>query len=337
MPEAALLRSQPVEPPRSEVALHVVPTPPPVAPRLEIPAYDLTAALALRRELGISHVLAQVLVRRGIVEPVAARAFLEPRDAHEPSAFAGINRALAVIERHIAQGSRIIVHGDYDVDGVCATTIMVRALRVRGADVGWYLPDRLVDGYGLSLETVGRLAERGTGLLVTVDCAITAVDEVAAARRAGLDVVVTDHHAPRSDGVLPDCEIVHPAACGYPCPELCGTAVAYKVAQALGASTAEADLELVALATVADLMPLVGENRRLVREGLTALSRTARPGPACAHVGRERRSQRARHACARVPTGPTDQCRWAAAAGRRGARAAVDRRRGASRPRSPMS
>ena len=278
MPEAALVRSEPVDPPRSEVALHVVPTAPSVAPRLEIPAYDLTAALALRRELGISHVMAQVLVRRGIVEPLAARSFLEPREAHEPSAFAGIDRALAVIERHIAQGSRIVVHGDYDVDGVCATAIMVRALRVRGADVGWYLPDRLLDGYGLSLGTVGRLAERGTGLLVTVDCAITAVDEVAAARQAGLDVVVSDHHAPRSDGVLPDCEIVHPAVCGYPCPELCGTAVAYKVAQALGASTAEPDLELVALATVADLMPLVGENRRLVREGLTALSRTANLG-----------------------------------------------------------
>jgi single-stranded-DNA-specific exonuclease len=278
MPEAALLRSEPVEPSRSEVALHVVPTAPPVAPRLEIPAYDLTAALALRRELGISHVLAQVLVRRGILEPVAARAFLEPREAHEPSAFAGIDRALAVIERHIAQGSRIVVHGDYDVDGVCATAIMVRALRARGADVGWYLPDRLLDGYGLSLGTVRRLAERGTGLLITVDCAITAVDEVAAARQAGLDVVVSDHHAPRSDGVLPDCEIVHPAVCGYPCPELCGTAVAYKVAQALGASTAEPDLELVALATVADLMPLVGENRRLVREGLRALSRTANLG-----------------------------------------------------------
>jgi single-stranded-DNA-specific exonuclease len=278
MLEAALLRSEPAEPPPSEVALRVVPTAPPVAPQLEVPAYDLTAALALRRELGISHVLAQVLVRRGIVEPLAARAFLEPREAHEPSAFAGIDRALAVIERHIEQGSRIVVHGDYDVDGVCATAIMVRALRARSADVGWYLPDRLLDGYGLSLGTVRRLSERGAGLLVTVDCAITAVDEVAAARRAGLEVVVSDHHAPRSDGVLPDCAIVHPAVCGYPCPELCGTAVAYKLAQALGAGTAEADLELVALATVADLMPLVGENRRLVREGLTALSRTANLG-----------------------------------------------------------
>ena len=301
MPEAAVLRPEPLtsahlapEPlERAQPApeLHAVPAPlalpaappapplaQPVTPRLEIPPYDLGAALALRRELGISHVLAQVLVRRGIVDPAGARAYLEPCEAHEPSAFAGIEDARSVIERHIAQGSRIVVHGDYDVDGVCATAIMVRALRARGADVGWYLPDRLTDGYGLSIGTVTRLAERGTGLLVTVDCAITAVSEVAAAREAGLDVVVCDHHAPRPDGRLPDCEIVHPAVCGYPCPELCGTGVAYKVALAMGAPTAEEDLELVALATVADLMPLVGENRRLVREGLTALARTARPG-----------------------------------------------------------
>src|SRR5439155_20400218 len=127
-------------------------------------------------------------------------------------------------------------------------------------------------------DTVARLAARGTALLVTVDCAITAVEEVAAAVGAGLDVVVCDHHAPRADGVLPECAIVHPTVCGYPCPALCGTGVAYKVAQALGATTADDDLELVALATVADLMPLVGENRRLVREGLLALSRTSRPG-----------------------------------------------------------
>ncbi len=234
--------------------------------------------MALRRRLGVSHVLAQVLVRRGLSDPDAASAFLDPQDAHPPSAFAGIDRALAVIDRHLERGSRIVVHGDYDVDGVCATAIMVRALQARGADVGWYLPDRLADGYGLSLGTVRRLAERGTGLLVTVDCAITAVEEVAVAREAGLDVVVCDHHARRADGRLPEAEIVHPGVCGYPCPELCGTGVAYKVAQALGASGVEAELELVALATVADLMPLVGENRRLVREGLRALARTASPG-----------------------------------------------------------
>ena len=278
MPEAALLHTEPVELPRSDVALRAVPDAVPAAPRLEIPAYDLTAALALERELGVSHVLAQVLVRRGLSDVHAARAFLEPTEEHDPSAFSGIERAIALIERHIRDRSRIVVHGDYDVDGVCATATLVRALRALGADVGWYLPDRLTDGYGLSLETVKRLAARGANLLVTVDCAITAVDQVAAARAAGLDVVVSDHHAPRADGRLPDCEIVHPAVCGYPCADLCGTGVAYKLAQALGAPGAEEDIELVALATVADLMPLAGENRRLVREGLRALSRTSRPG-----------------------------------------------------------
>jgi len=250
----------------------------PLVPRLEIPAYDLEAALALERELGVSHTLAQVLVRRGLADPQAVRDFLDPREAHDPSAFAGMDRALAVIERHIRAGSRITVHGDYDVDGVCATAIMIRALRALGANVGWYLPDRLDDGYGLSIETVRRLAARGTDLLITVDCAITAVDEVAAARNAGLDVVVTDHHAPSPDGRLPDCAIVHPGVCGYPCGDLCGTGVAYKLATALRAPTAAEDIELVALATVADLMPLRGENRRLVREGLSALANTAKPG-----------------------------------------------------------
>jgi len=280
MPEAAALFrvDGPVEPSRPDVALHAVPAPVPPAPRVELAPYDLTAALTLERELGVSHVLGQVLVRRGLSDVSAARAFLHPTEAHDPSAFAGIERAVDVIQRHIRAGSRIVVHGDYDVDGVCATATMVRALRALGADVGWYLPDRLTDGYGLALETVRRLAAGGAALLVTVDCAITAVDEVAEAREAGIEVVVCDHHAPRADGRLPDCEIVHPGVCGYPCVDLCGTGVAHKLAQALGAPGVEDDIELVALATVADLMPLVGENRKLVGDGLRALSRTARPG-----------------------------------------------------------
>jgi single-stranded-DNA-specific exonuclease len=249
-----------------------------VSPRLEIPAYDLSAALNLERELGVGHVLAQVLVRRGLRDPTAARAFLEAAEQHPPEAFDGIERACEVIGRHVRAGSRITVHGDYDVDGVCATAIMVRALRSLGATADWFLPDRIEDGYGLAGDTVARLAARGCGLLITVDCAITAVDEVAAARAAGLEVVVSDHHHPRPDGLLPECPVVHPGVCGYPCPELCGTGVAFKLAQALGAPSAEEDLELVALATVADLMPLRGENRRLVRAGLAAMAGTARPG-----------------------------------------------------------
>ncbi len=250
----------------------------PVHRRIELAPYDLGAALELERELGVSHVLAQILVRRGNRDVAAARAFLRADERHDPVCFDGIDASLALIQRHIAAGSRIVVHGDYDVDGVCATAVLVRALRSLGADAGWYLPSRSQDGYGLASATVERLARSGTDLLITVDCGITAVEQVAQARVGGMDMLVTDHHMPRADGTLPDCLIVHPALCGYPTPDLCGTAVAHKLAQALGAGTAEQDLELVALATVADLMPLRGENRRIVRDGLVQMAGTERTG-----------------------------------------------------------
>jgi len=253
-------------------------------PRLEIPAYDFAAAQRLERELGVSHVLAQVLVRRGYAEPGSARAFLAADEAHDPSAFEGIENAVATILRHVDRRSAIVVHGDYDVDGVCSTAILVRALRSLGGEVGWFIPSRVDDGYGLSTGTVARLAAKGTALLVTADCAITAVEEVAAARAAGMDVVVTDHHAPRADGALPDAPIVHPAIGGYPCTDLCAAGVAHKLAAALlGAAGrdpagADEDLDLVGLATIADVVPLRGENRRLARAGLRALAATPKPG-----------------------------------------------------------
>jgi single-stranded-DNA-specific exonuclease len=250
-------------------------------------------------ELGVSAALAQVLVRRGMAEPEQARAFLDASEEYSPQAFAGIGEAVARILGHVERGTRITVHGDYDVDGICSTAILVRALRALGADVDFYLPDRASDGYGLSAATVRRLAQCGTRLLVTVDCAITAVEEVAAAATLGMEVVVTDHHTPRPDGKLPAAPIVHPRLCGYPCAELCAAAVAYKLAQALleaaasgqaGAAVAEracerrtqdtlrSDLDLVALATIADLVPLLGENRTLARRGLRALAGTSKPG-----------------------------------------------------------
>ena len=248
--------------------------------RIELAPYDLGAALALERDLGISHVLAQVLVRRGLTSPAQVREFLEPAARHDPAAFTGMPAALATIERHLASGGRVVVHGDYDVDGVCATAVLVRALRRLGAEPGWFIPSRSEDGYGLSRATVERLAARPgpPTLLITVDCGITAVEEIAAAASAGLAVVVTDHHSPRADGQLPDCPIVHPALGDHPFTGLCGTAVAHKLAQALGGAAPDDDLELVALATVADLMPLRDENRRLVRDGLARLAATDRPG-----------------------------------------------------------
>ncbi len=254
--------------------------------RFEIPACAQADVGRLERELGVSGPIAQVLVRRGFAEPAGARAFLAAAEEHPPGAFTGIGEAVASIRARVDSGERITVHGDYDVDGICSAAVLIGALRRMGANVDWYLPDRASDGYGLNEGTVRRLAERGTRLLLTVDCAITAVEEVAAARALGMQVVVTDHHAPRADGALPDAPIVHPLLCSYPCPDLCATAVAYKLAQALalaaggvgGDRELEQDLDLVALATIADVVPLVGENRTLVRRGLRALASTAKPG-----------------------------------------------------------
>lgn len=250
----------------------------PVPRRLELRSYDLDAALTLEQALGVSHVMAQILVRRGYTDPAAVQALFAADERHDASGFAGIDAAVERIRQHVRGGSRIVVHGDYDVDGVCATAVMVRALRCLAAQPEWYLPSRSEDGYGLAAATVERLAARGVALLITVDCGITAVEEVAAAQAIGMDVVITDHHSPRADGALPDCPIVHPQVCGHPSPDLCGTGVAHKLAEALGAQSADEDLELVALATVADLMPLRGENRRLVREGLKQMAGTRRPG-----------------------------------------------------------
>jgi single-stranded-DNA-specific exonuclease len=271
------------------------------APRFEIAACPAADVQRLRHELGVSGALAQVLVRRGLAEPARARAFLEAAEEHPPEGFHGIGEAVELILRHVEGGERITIHGDYDVDGVCSTAVLVRTLRALGANVDWYLPDRASDGYGLGADTVRRLAARGTRLLVTADCAITAIEEVALAKALGMEVVVSDHHAPRADGALPRAPIVHPALSGYPCADLCATAVAYKLAQALLAaacgeqagdqrsgtsdprcelahSSLREDLDLVALATIADVVPLLGENRTLVRRGLRALAATSKPG-----------------------------------------------------------
>ena len=245
--------------------------------------YSYSEAKALADELGVSAPLAVTLVRRGYRTVEQARHFLQADEFHEPQRFEGMDDVVARLLAATGSGKRITVHGDYDVDGVCSTTILVSALRALGADCDWYIPDRLGEGYGLSVAGVRTLAQRGTGLLLTADCGITCADAVREASATGLEVIVTDHHSPSEE--LPECPILHPVLSGYPFGELCGTGVAYKLACALRASvsgsdagSADADLDLVALATVADVVPLVGENRSLVRRGLEVARRGRRPG-----------------------------------------------------------
>ena len=245
-----------------------------------IATVDRAAVAALARELGVSEVTASVLVRRGYGRPDDARRFLaaEP-PGHDPLLLGDMAAAVERIRSAVAAGERICVHGDYDVDGICATALAVLLLGELGADAGWHLPSRFEEGYGVSRDTLGRLADDGVGLVLTVDCGITAVEEVATARARGLDVVVTDHHRPGD--ALPDCPVVATRPSAYPFPELCGTGVVYKLGEALlGADhpAVRRHLDLVALATIADVVPLVDENRALAAAGLRALATTRRPG-----------------------------------------------------------
>jgi single-stranded-DNA-specific exonuclease len=231
----------------------------------------------LASALGVSITTASVLVRRGHLDPETARAFLDGAlPGHNPFLLGQMNEAVAAIRAAIAGGKRICVHGDYDVDGICATALGVLVLRELGADVVWHLPSRFDEGYGVSRNTVARLAEDGCGLVLTVDCGITAVDEVEEAKRLGLEVVVTDHHRPGE--TLPDCPVVATLVGDYPFQGLCGTGVVYKLAKALGSQDVDRHLDLVALATIADVVPLVDENRGLAIAGLRALARTQKPG-----------------------------------------------------------
>jgi single-stranded-DNA-specific exonuclease len=231
----------------------------------------------LAQALGVGDVTASVLVRRGYGDPEKARAFLAAaRPEHDAFLLGDVAGACDLVRETIAAGGRICVHGDYDVDGICATALAVTALRGLGADVGWHLPSRFEEGYGVSRETLARLAQEQCSLVLTVDCGITAVEEVAEARGAGLSVIVTDHHRPGP--TLPDCPIVATKPSEYPFPELCGTGVVLRLLEALGAAELDHHLDLVALATVADVVPLLDENRTLVAAGMRRLARTDKPG-----------------------------------------------------------
>jgi single-stranded-DNA-specific exonuclease len=240
---------------------------------------------ALAAELSLDEVTASVLVRRGYGAPDAARHFLDGAlPGHDPFALGDMRDAVETITAAVEAGARICVHGDYDADGICATALAVLLLREvcteeNGADVAWHLPSRFEEGYGLNAGTLTRLAEEGFELVLTVDCGITAVAEVEHARSLGLEVVVTDHHRPAES--FPACPVVAPLKGDYPFKGLCGTAVVWKLAQALlglDHPFLERHLDVVALATVADVVPLVDENRALALLGLRRIAQTQKPG-----------------------------------------------------------
>lgn len=242
---------------------------------------------ALVRDLGLPPALCRLLAQRGYGDVAAAREFLRPHPGqiHSPWSLAGISDAVDRITRAIAAGETILVHGDYDVDGICATVLYVRALRGFGARVVPFVPRRLEDGYDLTDAGVRAAVDAGAMLILTGDCGIVAHDSVADARARGIDVIVTDHHTPGP--TLPGAvAVVNPNRpdCAYPDKGLAGVGVAYKVmcavAEAMGDSPERLTcyLDLVAVATIADLAPLTAENRAMVRWGLKVLARTPNPG-----------------------------------------------------------
>lgn len=241
---------------------------------------DPALAAALAREWGVTEITASILIGRGIATSEAGRRFFGsgPEDFRDPFGLAGMAEAAERIGRAIDNGEKITVYGDYDTDGVCATAILAGYLRGRGADCTYYIPNRHTEGYGLNAAAIEKLA--GTRLLVTVDCGISNRAEVARARELGMDAVVTDHHECPDE--LPDCAaVVNPKRPGqaYGFAGLCGAGVAMKLVHALGGvHEACKALDLAALATVADIVPLSDENVAIVRLGLEMINHGGRPG-----------------------------------------------------------
>jgi single-stranded-DNA-specific exonuclease len=241
----------------------------------------------LAAELQLPEPLAGILVQRGYGAPEAARRFLRPSLAElsDPLALRGMADAVATIQAAVRAGVPILVHGDYDVDGQCSATLLARVLRCAGANVTAFVPHRLRDGYDFGPAGLTQAKAMGAGLVLTSDCGITAVDTVRAAREAGIAVVVTDHHLPGAE-LPPANAIVDPQQPGDDSglSMLCGTGIAFKLAQVLAPALGLSEnlplhlLDLVALATVADVVPLVGENRVLVKHGLKLLGESRWPG-----------------------------------------------------------
>ena len=250
-------------------------------PRWDPVACDDIAAERLAAALDLSPVVARLLCQRGLGDPDLAARFLNPSldHLHDPMLLADMPTAIDRILAAIARKERIAIHGDYDVDGVTSTVILRRALELLGADVMHFIPERLKDGYGLQPASIERLHAEGVALIVSVDCGIRGADAARRARDLGVDLIITDHHEP--DTELPAAlAVINPKRhdCSYPDKHLAGVGVALKVVHALCRQTAHESwlpgfIKVAAIGTLADVVPLIGENRVIAKLGLDLLTR----------------------------------------------------------------
>jgi single-stranded-DNA-specific exonuclease len=249
---------------------------------LRIPSPDGTLQDKLSKELGVSKVFAQVLINRGINTAHEAEKFLKAglSDLLDPHSFVDMAKAVNLIKKAIQNKDRIMVFGDYDVDGITALSLLKGMLCKMGADVLHYLPHRIKEGYGLNKNILHLAKERGIRLLITVDCGTNSYEQIKELKKHNIEVIVTDHHESSGTQALPASAVINPKLkdSGYKFRDLAGVGVAYKLCQAIASNELFEELDLVALGTIADVVPLTGENRIIVKEGLLRLSSTKRPG-----------------------------------------------------------
>ena len=258
-----------------------------MAKRWRIATHDALRVAAMERSAGVSTVVAQLLLLRGIECPDAARHFLDTKltGLRDPEELGGVSQAADLIHRAISAGKRIVVYGDYDADGMTATAILLGCLKLLRANCTFHVPNRMDDGYGLHCESLRQLKSQGAELVITVDCGIASIEQARTAAELGLELIITDHHQ-MADTLPQAAAVVHPRLphAPYPFPDLCGAAVALKLAWALCQRASDAKrvsepmrnfllqaVGLAAIGTVADVVPLVDENRILVRHGLMSL------------------------------------------------------------------
>ena len=258
------------------------------AKRWIVREHDADKATSLARVLGVSPILAALLINRGYDDERAARVFLAPTydQLHEPYDMLGMNEAVARLKHAIETHEPVLIYGDYDVDGTTGTAVLLRALKLLGANAGFHIPHRFTEGYGIQQAALEKAVAEGYKLVVSIDCGIRAHEPLYWARDNGLDVIITDHHLPdEKEGAPPAFAVLNPnqAGCPYPDKSLAGVGVAFKLVHALyreygREAQVPAFMKLVAIGTVADVAKLTGENRTIVAIGLKDLAKVANPG-----------------------------------------------------------